>query len=663
MTSKEPEQPKLAKLANLPRLPRLIVVAGPIKGSEIRVGESGLTIGREAANDVCLPDLSVSRRHCSIEVNEGQLVLRDLESFNGCFVNGIPITERQLENNDRVVIGETHFLVVSDEMDEPSSFSAVELDEAITHTQETVQLRQEDIQYYRSEKVLSDLPSSARLARDLNALFRISTAMSAIRSLDGLVRELFEQILAVVPAESGAILLARDQVADEQFELDRSFGWDRKTGAGRPVQISRTVVRKVLHEGVSILSNEAPEKTPFDALASLTALQTRSLLAVPVVIGERREGVIYLSTSDPASCFDEGHLRLVAAIAGIAAVAIENVRHLDWLESENRRLVEEINITHSMVGESPRLREVCQLIARVAPSDSTVLVYGESGTGKELAARAIHLNSLRAARPFVAINCGALNEGLLESELFGYEKGAFSGANIQKKGRLEVADGGTVFLDELGEMPPPLQVKLLRVLQEREFERVGGTKTIKTDIRLIGATNRDLEALIREGKFRKDLYFRLNVVTLNMPPLRERREDIPLLAKYFMSKYADKCNRAVKGITSEAGKCLLDYDWPGNVRELENVIERAVVLGTSDRIRPEDLPEAILDSIHDTEISTGAAGTRFHEVVKEAKKRTILDAIDKAQGSVTDAAKLLGVHPNYLHRLLRNLNLRADLKK
>ncbi|MEP7271503.1 MAG: sigma 54-interacting transcriptional regulator [Acidobacteriota bacterium] len=665
MTTDIPDtNPKPLNVGEAKTLPgKLVVLAGPIKGAEIVLTGSPLTIGREAGNSITLPDLSVSRRHCSIETIEGGLVLRDLDSFNGCFVNGVPVKERPLEHNDRIAVGDSHFLVVLREEDELSSFSAVELEEGMTAVQETVQLRQEDSLYYRSKKVLADLPSSGRLARDLNALFVISTAISAIRTLDGLARELFEQISEVVPAESGAILLARDQTLDERLELANIFGWDRKAGADRPVQVSRTVVRQVLREGIAILSNDAPQATPFDAQASLIALKTRSLLAVPIVFGERRDGVIYLSTSDPASRFDERHLQLVAAIAGIAAVAIENVNRLEWLESENRRLAEEINIAHNMVGESARLREVCQLIARVAPSESTVLIYGESGTGKELAARAVHLNSSRAEKPFVAINCGALNEGLLESELFGYEKGAFTGAVTQKKGRLEVADGGTVFLDELGEMTPQLQVKLLRVLQEREFERVGGTKTVRTNIRLIGATNRDLEAMTKEGKFRKDLYFRLNVVALNMPPLRERREDIPLLAKYFLSKYADRCNRAIRGITAEAEKSLLDYDWPGNVRELENAIERAVVLGTSDRIRPEDLPEAVLDCARDEDVASGVSGTKFHEVIKETKKRTILDAIEQANGNVTEAAKLLGVHPNYLHRLLRNLNLRADLKK
>jgi Nif-specific regulatory protein len=248
---------------------------------------------------------------------------------------------------------------------------------------------------------------------------------------------------------------------------------------------------------------------------------------------------------------------------------------------------------------------------------------------------------------------------LLESELFGHERGAFTDARQQKRGLLESADGGTVFLDEIGELSLALQVKLLRVLQEREFERVGGTRTIKVDIRLITATNKNLEDAVAAGTFRQDLYYRLNVVGLEMPPLRERQEDIPLLANYFAVKYGEKCNRRITGISPEAQARLLGYDWPGNIRELENAIERAVVLGSTDRILLEDLPETILES----EPAATAPGTRYHEAVAQTKKQIILGAMQQAKGSYTEAAKLLGVHPNYLHRLIRNLNLKDQLKK
>ncbi|MGB6942263.1 MAG: sigma-54 dependent transcriptional regulator, partial [Bryobacteraceae bacterium] len=343
----------------------------------------------------------------------------------------------------------------------------------------------------------------------------------------------------------------------------------------------------------------------------------------------------------------------------IAAAALDNARRMEALEQENRRLQDEISLEHNMVGDSPRMRDVYQFIARVAPRDITVLIFGESGTGKELVARAIHRTSSRANKPCVAINCAALAENLLESELFGHEKGAFTGAIAQKKGKLEIAEGGTVFLDEIGELAPLLQAKLLRVLQEREFERVGGTRTIKLDVRLITATNRDLEDEVKKGRFREDLFYRLNVVSLRMPALRERREDIPLLASYFAAKFSQRANRPVLGVSPHARTCLTNYDWPGNVRELENAIERAVVLGSSELILPEDLPEAVLEKAESAEASM----TAFHDSLREAKKQLILNAFEQAQGSYTEAARLLGLHPNYLHRLIRNLNMKQVLRQ
>jgi Nif-specific regulatory protein len=260
----------------------------------------------------------------------------------------------------------------------------------------------------------------------------------------------------------------------------------------------------------------------------------------------------------------------------------------------------------------------------------------------------------------VAINCAALNEMLLESELFGHERGAFTGAIAQKKGKLEIADGGTLFLDEIGELALPLQAKLLRALQEREFDRVGGTRPIHVDIRLISASNRNLDEAVKANLFRQDLLFRLKVLDVTLPPLRERREDIPLLATYFVQKYALEANRTIHGITPEAHALLNSYDWPGNVRELQNALERAVVLGSSEHIRPEDLPEALVES-HKLINAADAAGLRYHDAVNAVKRDLIIRAIQQADGNFTEAAKLLDLHPNYLFRLVRNMDLRKDL--
>ena len=276
-----------------------------------------------------------------------------------------------------------------------------------------------------------------------------------------------------------------------------------------------------------------------------------------------------------------------------------------------------------------------------------------------MAARAIHANSPRASRPFVAINCATLTETLLESELFGHEKGAFTGAVALKRGKLEVADGGTLFLDEVGELAHSIQAKLLRVIQEREFERVGGTRPIKVDIRVVAATNRDLEQDVRDGHFRQDLYYRLNVISFMIPSLRERREDIPLLASYFAAECSRRAKRKAMHLSAEARSYLMAYSWPGNVRELENAIEHAVVLGSTDLILPEDLPEAVLE----TAASAGAPITKFYDAIRETKKRLILDALQQAHGNYTEAARTLGVHPNNLHRLVRTMSLKDSLPK
>ena len=307
---------------------------------------------------------------------------------------------------------------------------------------------------------------------------------------------------------------------------------------------------------------------------------------------------------------------------------------------------------HGLVGDAPAMRAVYECIRKVGGADCTVLICGETGTGKELAARAIHDSSDRARGAFIAINCAALTETLLESELFGHEKGAFTGAVGLKKGKLELADGGTVFLDEIGDLAPGLQAKVLRALQHREFERLGGTRTIRIDVRVIAATNVDLEKAVAEGRFRQDLWYRLNVVSLMMPPLRARRADIPSLAAHFANKYGR--DQTIE-ISAAAMHALTAYEWPGNVRELENAMERATVLGRSNRIDVDDLPAAVRDA---PAASMEQPAALYHRNVVETKRRIILDAIDRSGGNHTAAARLLGINPTYLHRLLRNLQIR-----
>ena len=623
--------------------PRIAAITGRLEDTVISMTEGPVLIGRQAGATLKIANASVSRRHAVIEKEGDKFIIADLGSRNGTFVNGVPVKRRELQHGDRVKIGESQFFFLFEDTDEPAHTSEIRLDDSELFSDETVSMTYSE--------------AMGSMARDLSALLKVGTTITAIRGVEELEQRLLEVVFEVVPARRGVILLTGEQNSAEP-EFTSIFGLDRAHGPNQKITVSSTIVRRVLKDNAAFLIGDTEQNATLRT-DSLIAAQSRSLLCVPLLMPGQTLGVIYLDTDLPDVHFDEDHLHLVTAIAAIAAVAIQNARHFETLESENQRLLADANLEHNMVGESPLMQQVYQLVSKVAPTESTVLISGESGTGKELAARAIHRNSKRANKPFIAVNCAALAESLLESELFGHEKGAFTGALQQRKGRLEIADGGTIFLDEIAELSPALQTKLLRVLQEREFERVGGTRSIKVDIRVLAATNRDLDAAISNGTFRHDLYFRLNVVELKMPALRERAEDISMLANYFVAKYADKCNRKVVGISAAAKELLARYDWPGNIRELENAIERAVVLGMTDQILPEDLPEAILEGSAAEAVVTASG---YHEVVSSTKKQIIIDAMKKVNGSYTAAAKLLGLHPNYLHRLVRNLNLRDELK-
>jgi transcriptional regulator with GAF, ATPase, and Fis domain len=633
--------------------PRLLVLSGPLKDSTIPLAEGEITIGREASNGIAISDPSVSRKHCLLSGQDGRFRVRDLDSRNGTLVNGAGVEEQWLQHGDEIGAGDSSFLFLIDEEDIAASAGRVEFEDA-RFTAETTIIHPRDVVYLQPDRLSRELPASSRVARNLNALLKISRIVHAIRDLNDLQGQLLDLIFEVVPAGRGAILLADSE--GQQF--NSMFARTREAGQAQLVKVSRTVARQVLEQGIALLGSDVPGNDELREVESLAASQVRSLLCVPLTVFQRVIGCIYLDSDSLDNRLLEEHLELVTAIAGISAVALDSARRLNWLEQENERLTVEISQERSLVGEGARMKEVYQFLKRVAPTDATVLIEGESGTGKELAARALHRNSPRTSKPFVAINCAAIPETLLESDLFGHERGAFTGAASLKKGRLEVADGGVVFLDEIGELAPGLQVKLLRVLQEREFDRVGGTHPIKVDIRLIAATNCNLEQAVRDGRFRQDLYYRLAVLKITMPTLRDRKEDIPMLVRHFVQKYAKRCKVKPRPISREALACLVNYDWPGNVRELENAIERALVLGASDMILPEDLPESLLERPPLPEMTEA----KYHAAVKELKKQLILDAVEQTQGSYADAARILGVHPNYLHRLIRNLELKESLK-
>ena len=625
--------------------PRVIGIAGPFQGQTLALPEGEVSIGREPANQLWAADAALSRRHCSFVRNGADIRIRDLGSRNGTRVNSVPVTEQSLQHGDEISVGLSLLLFLQESATEETRSNPVEFEQTNTITGIAYLLPREE-----TDTPVLGASAPTRLRGDLNALLKIATAISSIRDRESLQWQLLGFIFDVIPAERGSVLFF-----DPQGDILSTTAWDRVRGPEHVVPVSQAVLKKVVTERSGMLVTGAGHAASAKSAPGSPENHATSLLCVPMIVGERVSGVIYLDAKVPTVQFDSNHLRVLQAIAHIAALALENLDHWEKLRQENLSLRAEIGIKHDIVGGGPQIRKVFDFIRKVAPADSTVLIQGESGTGKELVARAIHSNSPRADRPFIAINSAAIAATLLESELFGHEKGAFTGAVAQKKGKVELAEGGSLFLDEISELAPELQAKLLRVLQEREFERVGGTRSIPLDIRLIAATNKSLAQAMDANQFRKDLFYRLNVVAVTLPPLRDRREDIPELAEHFLRKARAKCQALARSISPEAMACLTQYEWPGNIRELENAIERAAVLGTNELIQPDDLPEGVVEG---GEVSGESAN--YYAALKEFKKQLIQQALQKANGSYVDAAKLLGLHPNSLLRLMRNLNVKAS---
>jgi Nif-specific regulatory protein len=613
---------------------RLLIISGSPTGTVRPLIDGHLSIGRDESNQLGLSDTAVSRRHCTIQQVGEQYEVVDLDSRNGTFVNGIPVRRKVVEHGDTIRVGKSELVFLLHEGEAASTSHTRLSDMASGSSPRTIRVEPPVHPTFGVEV--------GRMARDLTALFRIGNIINSIRDSELLQRELLQLIFEVIPAEHGAVVL----VTDLDEEPQSICTWRRQPGTEPLIDIQRELVHRAIWERSAVFTGSAAGSS-----------EAQNVLCVPLVAVERTIGVIYLTSLPPAPPFREDHIHFLDSVSRIAAVTLENILALDALRSENRQLKAELNPDSKLVGESRQIRQVEEFISRVAQSDSTVLIRGESGTGKEVVARAIHQNGARPDRPFIAINCAAIPETLFESELFGYEKGAFTGAVGMRKGKLEAADDGTLFLDEIGELAPPMQAKLLRVLQQKEFERVGGTHSIPFKARVLAATNKNLEQAIKSGEFRQDLYYRLNVVSVLVPPLREHRDDIPLLALYFAAKYAEKSKRPFKGISREARRFLMGYSWPGNVRELENAIEHAIVLGLTEEILPEDLPSGLIE-----EQSAEPLGARYHDVLNEAKKELIRSSLGEAKGNFPEAARLLGIHPKYLHRLVRNLNLKSEMR-
>jgi len=496
-------------------------------------------------------------------------------------------------------------------------------------------------------KTAGDQPEVRREVRELSLLFEVSQTLERSPDLGEVLGLVLEAMAEHMGMLRGTITLLNRET--EEISIEAAYGLSASQKQRGRYKLGEGVTGKVVASGQPVAVPRISEEPQFlDRTGARKALVKKdiSFICVPIKLENETIGTLSADRLFAENVSLEEDVRLLRIIASMIAEAVRLRRSA---EEERQRLLEE-NVRLQMelkerfrpaniIGNSKAMQAVYDLIAQVARSDTTVLLRGESGAGKELVAHAIHYNSRRAEKPFVKVNCAALPETIIESELFGHEKGSFTGAIAQRKGRFELANGGTIFLDEIGDLSPATQIRFLRVLQEREFERVGGSETIRTDVRIITATNRDLETLIEEGGFRQDLYYRLNVFPIYVPPLRERKSDIMLLADHFVQKYNDAHGKNVRRISTPAIDMLMAYHWPGNVRELENCIERAVLLSTDDVIHGHQLPPTL-----QTAEASGTGLTRtLPEALEALEREMILDALKSSRGNMAKAARALGI--------------------
>ena len=508
-------------------------------------------------------------------------------------------------------------------------------------------------EYQRFKSEAKDLEDEGRTFK---TLYELSNIISSERDINVLLEEVIDSVIEITSPERGFL-----KIFDESKNVKLTIAKDKekKILEEEKENINEKMVEVALETGNSICATQLLT-SDVDEEKEEQSRELVSILCVPLKSNEKILGVIYLDDKRPDSFFAQSDAELLSSLSERVAVALENNFLFMELKESQEKLSQDLRGRFKfdeILGNSPQMVEVLKTVADVADTDATVLIAGESGTGKELLARAIHFNSSRSKKPFVPINCSAIPETLLESELFGYEKGAFTGADQRKLGKFQVANGGTIFLDEIGEMSPLLQVKILRFLQSHEFEPLGSNKLKKADIRIIAATNKDLLSRVKENEFREDLYYRINVINITLPPLRERRLDIAPLAESFALRFGKKNGKKIKGVDAETLNILAHYNFPGNIRELENIIERAAILAQSEWITKEDLPRTIFegsDFDYKTKIpeNYGEMKALRKKAIEEVEKAFLNSVLGKNNKNISKAAAEARMHRVELHRLI-----------
>jgi transcriptional regulator with GAF, ATPase, and Fis domain len=573
------------------------------------------TVGRALGNDVPVPDRSVKEHHAQIVFNGRDFQLEELDRTADIAINGKKKRRARLVDGDRLTLG-------------------------------TAQL---------GFSIYSELPGSAPADGDreapnelagLRKLFQFSERLMGTPSVDELLETLLDDVIEITGASRGVVLLVdagEGEGATPRVRASRNV--NRESMEDASGAISDSIVRHVIETKRPIIVSDALSDTTFGKSESVLALKLSSVMCAPLMSQRAVVGAIYLGNDEVKHLFDRAQLDLLVIYAGQASLILENAVLLTALRADKEKLAAELSDKRfgEIIGACPSMMEVFRKLQKVAATDISVMITGETGTGKELIAREIHRRSNRIDGPFVTVNCGAIPENLIESEMFGHVKGAFTGAIASRPGRFQQANGGTLFLDEVGELTPALQVKLLRAIQERVVYRVGDSKPEKCDIRIVAATNRNLEAMIKTGEFREDLYYRLNVVNLYLPPLRERGEDTFIIAKALLSKYADELGSSVRGFSPAALAAIRKYEWPGNIRQLENRIKKALILCEKTLLGAEDLdlgPEA------------QAPIVPLEKAKEDFQRRYVLEVLERNNGNRTQTARDLGVDPRTIFRYL-----------
>jgi len=643
-----------------------------------------VTIGRASTNEIVIKDERCSRNHAEVFLTGGQWTVRDLDSRNGTIVQGEAVHgDRALVPGDVVRIAHCQMAFVHDlskafvdvdaDSSDPDGRETVSgnvfislsdsgvLDSfeptTITHRRGQTRFldRQTDVDVASVPKVGQAATKLCRLAFELANQENIIAAANL--ALDGL----FEGI----NVDAGGVLLGPRNKEATPAHGELEVIASRTEDESSYHRVSEFLATMVLRDGEAVLARNIEVDSSLSIRDSKGLFVASSVICAPIRQGNRVFGLVHLYSKDAAKTLDADDLEFTLAVAENVALALKNLEtkqelaeNLTQTRSEVKELRQRLGVESELVGSSPQMMQVQQEVARAAPSRATVLIRGESGVGKELVARAVHFSSQRRKGPFVCLNCAALSESLLESELFGHERGAFTGATERKIGKFEAAHQGTLMLDEIGEMSPSIQSKFLRVLEGHPFERVGGSQQIKVDVRVIAATNRDLEKAVADGTFRRDLYFRLHVVDINIPPLRRRPGDTIELASHFLERFNEETGRKLRGFTPDALELMEQYRWPGNVRELKNVVERAVLLCQADFIDVDDLLLSNLATASDTgELAIALKSTYEPASLSEIERRHIQATLRSTNWNKSKASEILGIERSTLDRKIKRYKL------